>query len=189
MIIRRSGRLSDLAHPRRVLLAGTSAIALSMLLSAATPAHARCLFCSTDTTGATNAAMSAAILSAQQAGQLAQASQAALARAATAVRAMQAVQANARSLALGVAPSVPNGLVTGGLVPDSGLTSAGVAAPVTTWQGADTPTQSTSGGQTVVTINQTSPQALLNWQTFNVGAQTVVNYHNPDLSPWTIARK
>jgi hypothetical protein len=50
--------------------------------------------------------------------------------------------------------------------------------------GRDLPTQSASGGQTNVTVNQTAPQAILNWQTFNVGSQTTVNF-NQQASTWT----
>jgi filamentous hemagglutinin family protein len=179
---------------RHLLMTGTSAVALLALLSAATPANARCLFCSAAGTGETNAAANAALLSAQQAGQIAQTSQAALARAAAVIRAMQSVQTNARLLALGAPSSVPNGLVAGGLVPDSGLAGPGVAKSVLpqdagTWIGANTPTQSTSGGQTVVTINQTAPQALLNWQTFNVGGQTTVNFNQQGNTNWVALNK
>ena len=107
---------------------------------------------------------------------------------------MQAVQNNARSLAIGAASSVSNGLTAGGLVPDSGLASPGVANSVLpkdggTWVGASTPTQTTSAGQTLVTINQTAPQALLNWQTFNVGAQTTVNFNQQGNTNWVALNK
>lgn len=80
-------------------------------------------------------------------------------------------------------PNVPDGLTdnrpaggAGGLIPDSGLSAAGVANLVTTWQNASTPTQSVANGQTTVTIKQTAQQALLNWQTFNVGKNTTVTF-------------
>ncbi len=59
-------------------------------------------------------------------------------------------QSAARGIAANAPSSVPNGLNVGGLVPDSGLKASGVANPVTTWVGANTPTQTTSGGQTTV---------------------------------------
>jgi filamentous hemagglutinin family protein len=75
-------------------------------------------------------------------------------------------------------PDVPNGLVTGGLVPDSGLAASGLANAVTTWQNAKTPVQSPtdSNGRTKVTIQQTGQQAILNWQTFNIGKDTTLNF-------------
>jgi filamentous hemagglutinin len=114
-----------------------------------------------------------------------------LARTTQALHAVQAMQAAARATAAANTvsnlnvhlarpaqplPSVPNGLVTNGLVPDSGLASQGVANAVTTWQNAQTPTQTTSGGTTNVSIVQTAQQAVLNWQTFNVGTGTHVTF-------------
>jgi hypothetical protein len=101
---------------------------------------------------------------------------------------MQASQAAARNLALAgpnnlgadpnhpgmLLPNVPNGLNAGGLAPDSGLAAPGVANPVSSWVNASTPVQTTSNGQTLVAIQQTAPQALLNWTTFNVGKNTIV---------------
>jgi filamentous hemagglutinin family protein len=69
---------------------------------------------------------------------------------------------------------VPNGLTAGGLQ----------VAPNGGWSGANAPTQSASGGQVNVNINQTAPQAILNWTTFNVGANTAVNF-NQQSSTWT----
>jgi filamentous hemagglutinin len=113
-----------------------------------------------------------------------------LAQTTQALQSVQAMQAAARAAAQAGAnnlgadpnhpgqqlPDVPNGLATLGLVPDSGLASPGVANPVTTWQNAQTPTQSTTGGQTAVTVLQTAQQALLNWQTFNIGKQTTLTF-------------
>jgi filamentous hemagglutinin len=74
-------------------------------------------------------------------------------------------------------PDVPDGLATGGLVPDSGLSSTGVANPVTTWTGANTPVQSTTtSGQIKVTVEQTQQQALLQWDTFNIGKNTNLDF-------------
>ena len=46
----------------------------------------------------------------------------------------------------------------------------------TLWQGANLPTQTVAGAQTNVTIQQTSPKAVLTWQTFNVGQQTTLSF-------------
>jgi filamentous hemagglutinin len=113
-----------------------------------------------------------------------------LARTTQALNAVQAMQAAAHTAAargannLGLdpnhpgqqLPNVPNGLTTGGLVPDSGLASQGVANAARTWTNARTPTQSTGSGKTDVTIVQTAQQALLNWQTFNIGKGTTLTF-------------
>ena len=84
-----------------------------------------------------------------------------LARATQALQAFRVMQAAARNIAISgpnnlgadpnhpgqALPNVPNGLVLGGLVPDSGLSAPGMANPVTTWTGANTPTQTTNGAR------------------------------------------
>ena len=77
-------------------------------------------------------------------------------------------------------PGVPNGLTTGGLKVAPGV-PANLAAPTASenpalWTGAALPTQTTANGQTNVNIVQTSQQAILNWQTFNVGRGTNVTF-------------
>jgi len=112
-----------------------------------------------------------------------------LARTTQALQAVQAMQNAARNAALKAQnnlgadpnhpgqqlPNVPNGLAAGGLVPDTGLASNGVANPTITWQGAGTPVQSTKNGNTTVSVPQTSQQAILNWQTFNIGQATTLD--------------
>ena len=113
-----------------------------------------------------------------------------LSRTGHAIQSVQAMQAAARSAAAAMnnlgadpnhpghlLPNVPNGLVTGGLVPDAGLTSSGVSNAVVTWQNANTPTQTTNNSQTTVTIQQTGQQAILNWTTFNIGTNTTLNFN------------
>jgi filamentous hemagglutinin len=68
-------------------------------------------------------------------------------------------------------PIVPNGLGTGGL-----QVAAGAGTSTAVWSGANLPTQTTSNGQTNVTVTQTSQQALLNWETFNVGKETTLTF-------------
>ncbi len=68
-------------------------------------------------------------------------------------------------------PDVPNGLGTGGL-----QVSAEVALDPSKWSGATLPTQKITKGKTEVTIKQTAQQALLEWQTFNVGKNTKVTF-------------
>ncbi|WP_229183267.1 filamentous haemagglutinin family protein [Bradyrhizobium oropedii] len=75
--------------------------------------------------------------------------------------------------------AVPNGLGAGGL-----QVAPGAVPGSSLWQGAALPGQTTSGGQTTVTVNQTTPQAILNWQSFNVGSQTTLNF-NQQAGTWT----
>ena len=81
-------------------------------------------------------------------------------------------------------PKVPNGLITGGLV---------ATTDPTKWTGAKTPTQVVKGGKTEVTIKQTTQQALLNWQSFNVGKNTTVTFDQSkggaDVSKWIAFNK
>ncbi|MCU0779494.1 MAG: filamentous hemagglutinin N-terminal domain-containing protein, partial [Akkermansiaceae bacterium] len=67
-------------------------------------------------------------------------------------------------------PNVPNGLTTGGLMPTGGASTPG------SWIGAKAPTQTTDKGKTTVTVRQTAQQALLRWDTFNVGKNTTLNF-------------
>ncbi|WP_367870916.1 filamentous haemagglutinin family protein [Luteolibacter sp. Populi] len=102
----------------------------------------------------------------------------------TAVRAMQeAARANAAaggSNNLGnhpgtgqPLPNVPNGLGIGGLQVHSNV---GSTPNPDWWKGAELPTQTTASGKTEVTIKQTAQQALLNWETFNIGKQTTLTF-------------
>ena len=153
------------------LLVGASTLALTLALSAGQGASARPLNGGA-TVSATSNAAAAAIVSAQQAAAATQQSMNSLSRAAQAIQAMQAAQAAARKLSQSTPNGVPNGLAAGGLTPDSGLAGAGVANTVTTWTNANTPTQATSDGETVVTVKQTAQKAILNWSSFNIGGDT-----------------
>ncbi|WP_051334611.1 filamentous haemagglutinin family protein [Bradyrhizobium sp. Ai1a-2] len=125
-------------------------------------------------------AVNDAVTNAQQAAKAAQQAQQSLNRATQALQAIRGLQDAARAAAQGVPHSatlnvnVPNGLRPGGLMPDM---AAG-------WSGANAPTEATSGSQTVVAVEQTAAWAILNWQTFNVGAQTTVNFNQHGNSSW-----
>jgi len=106
-----------------------------------------------------------------------------LSRISMAMQSMQNLQTAARNLALTAPSAVPDGLAANGLVPDSGLAAPGVANPVT-WTGAQTPVQADVSGRTTVTINQTAAQALLSWNSFNVGRNTTVNFNQQGNSNW-----
>ncbi|MDD5260535.1 MAG: filamentous hemagglutinin family protein [Methylacidiphilales bacterium] len=131
----------------------------------------------------------------------------ALAQTAQALQVMRAAQIAARTQAISgpnnlgtnpnnpaiQLPNVPDGLAGGALVPDSGLSQPGVANPVVTWVGAKTPVQTANGGQTQVTIEQTQQQALLNWQTFNIGKNTLLDFDQSaggaNVSQWVAFNK
>ena len=92
--------------------------------------------------------------------------------------AMRAMQAAARAAAgngpnnLGPnLPDVPNGLRSGGLNP-----AADAATNPARWSGAGQPVETINGENVNVTIKQTTQQALLHWQTLNVGKKTTLNF-------------
>lgn len=100
-----------------------------------------------------------------------------LARNTMALQAVDAMQQAAQAAAAGASnaganpnfpgqtlPNVPNGLGTGGL------------DIIGTPTGANAPQQSLENAHTIVTIQQTQQQALLNWKTFNVGSDTTVRF-------------
>lgn len=68
-------------------------------------------------------------------------------------------------------PKVPNGLGVNGLQISSSLPS-----DPTQWTGAKLPTQEKTKGRTQVTIKQTEQNALLHWDTFNVGKRTTLTF-------------
>ncbi|MGY3583556.1 filamentous hemagglutinin family protein [Bradyrhizobium sp. USDA 4341] len=169
---------------RSMLLAGTSTLAL--LLSGLEGASARPFGNFATTNSAPAIASDAAAAAAQQATDVARQSQGALTRATQAIQALQAAQSAARNAAAASQRSatlpqvaVPNGLAPGGL-----QVAPGAVPGSSLWQGAALPSQAASGGQTTVTVNQTAPQAILNWQSFNVGSQTTLNF-NQQASNWT----
>ncbi|MCC8962179.1 filamentous hemagglutinin family protein [Bradyrhizobium sp. Pear76] len=124
--------------------------------------------------------MAASQSAAQDAAAAAKQGQDAMARATRAIQAMQALQNAARSSAQASQRSatlpqvaVPNGLTPGGLQ----------AAPG--WQGANAPTQAVdAAGQTQVGIRQTRAQAILNWNSFNVGARTTLTFDQQGNANW-----
>ncbi|HEY4076631.1 MAG TPA: filamentous hemagglutinin N-terminal domain-containing protein, partial [Rhizomicrobium sp.] len=71
--------------------------------------------------------------------------------------------------------SVPNGLTAGGLVAHSNPSTADIAAGLV-WENANAPTQTTSGANTTVTVQQNAQKAILTWDSFNVGKNTTVHF-------------
>lgn len=168
----------------RSLLCGVSLVALSV---ASGFGHARSLTPGTNPVVPTAAAQQAAILAAQQAAGAATQAQTSLARAAAALAAARKFQADAAAAALAAASSsVPNGLVTGGLMPSGGNNAdpmAGIKADASKWIGAHAPVQTTNGAKVSVDIQQTQQKSILSWDTFNVGASTTVNFRQSS-SDW-----
>ena len=85
-----------------------------------------------------------------------------------AIAAQQAAQAAGRATAFATVQFVPDGMSEGGLKVDTGLTQG--------WQNAKGPQQSQADGKTTVKIEQTADKAILNWETFNVGRNTTVEF-------------
>lgn len=85
-------------------------------------------------------------------------------------------------------PKVPNGLVTGGL-----KVSGSVTTDPTKWTGAKLPTQTVKNGKSKVTIKQTEQQALLEWETFNLGKKTTLTFDQSkggeDVGKWIAFNK
>ncbi|WP_296556862.1 filamentous hemagglutinin family protein [Pigmentiphaga sp.] len=90
-------------------------------------------------------------------------------QAAQSIAAHQAAQAAARLAARNGQSPIPDGLAEGGLQVDTNSLTAG-------WLHAKAPVQSSGGGKTTVTIEQTAEKAILNWETFHVGRDTTVNF-------------
>lgn len=115
----------------------------------------------------------------------------ALANQAAATNAMSmAVQANAaaRATAQALAQTVPNGLIAGGLVPVANPVAAALdPTGLRTWQGASAPVQSGDAATPTVTITQTASRALLTWDSFNIGRNTVLEFkQQPD---WVVVNR
>ncbi|WP_454673225.1 filamentous haemagglutinin family protein [Achromobacter pestifer] len=89
-------------------------------------------------------------------------------RTVAAVAAQQAAQAAARAAAAANGTDVPDGRTEGGLWEAQGA--------LATWEGAKTATTASRDGKHIVTIEQTQSRAILNWDTFNVGRNTTVQF-------------
>ncbi|WP_353192329.1 filamentous haemagglutinin family protein [Pandoraea pnomenusa] len=107
----------------------------------------------------------------QRAAQALQNSVANLATAAQGIAAMQAAQNAARQVAAASGETIPDGLAEGGLKVDTNSLTAG-------WINAKKDIAQTrdAAGNTRVAIEQTGEKAILNWETFNVGRRTSVEF-------------
>jgi filamentous hemagglutinin family protein len=103
-----------------------------------------------------------------------------LGQAARGIAWLQGVQAAQRQSALGNPSNIPDGLGVNGL--DTGSLAS-------SWVNANAPTQSTdANGKTVVDIQQTADKAIANWQTFNVGKNTIVQFDQAS-TDWAILNR
>ena len=96
------------------------------------------------------------------------------------IAAQQAAQEAARQAALANGGKVPDGLGEGGLKVDTNSLTQG-------WINANAPVQSTADGKTTVAIRQTADKAILNWETFNVGQNTIVRFMQD--STWAVLNR
>ncbi len=114
-------------------------------------------------------------VSPQQALQASQPSIRNLGYAAHAIAAQIAAQQNAAAAAAKLPSTVPNGLAPGGLQVANGAT-ADTNNPVL-WFNANAPTQNVdANGHVNVDVKQTGQNAVLTWETMNVGRQTTLNF-------------
>ena len=116
----------------------------------------------------------------QQARQQLQQSLANLNGVAAAIAAQQAAQNAARQAALSGSSDVPDGLADGGLKVDTNSLTRG-------WVNANAPVQSNKDGRVNVAIQQTADKAVLNWETYNVGRNTTVEYQQQ--SNWSVLNR
>ncbi|MEQ5842775.1 filamentous hemagglutinin family protein [Paraburkholderia acidicola] len=124
----------------------------------------------------------------QQALQASQPSIRNLGTAAQAIASQIAAQQSAAAAAAATASNVPNGLTPGGLQVAPGITfvadkngnpvsqNTDTTNPLV-WVNANGPTQTVaSNGHVNVNVTQTAQNAVLTWQTMNVGRQTTLNF-------------
>ncbi|WP_249040654.1 filamentous hemagglutinin N-terminal domain-containing protein [Paraburkholderia megapolitana] len=126
-------------------------------------------------------------VSPQQALQASQPSIRNLGTAAQAIASQIAAQQSAAAAAAATASNVPNGLTPGGLQVAPGITFENQGGNLVSqntdptkpllWINAYGPTQTvSSNGHVNVNVQQTAQNAVLTWQTMNVGRQTTLNF-------------
>ncbi|MGX1321701.1 filamentous hemagglutinin family protein [Bradyrhizobium sp. USDA 377] len=167
-------------------------VSLLALMAVSDLGEARSLTPGANTVAPTAAAVQAGLAAAQQAAGAAAQAQESLARAAAALNAARNLQLDAAAAARAAQSSVPNGVTAGGLMQlnpagsSTSTVSCGVSCTRTTttwqtdssWTGANGPVETVQSNSPKVTVDiqQTQSKAILNWKTFNVGADTTVNF-------------
>ena len=104
-------------------------------------------------------------ISAKQAAQV-QRAMGNMSRASAIMRTQLAGQAAARAMAVALNPTIPNGLVIGGLDPSDPAS----------WINASLGTPASRNGTEEVTVDQSASKAILTWKTFNIGADTTLTF-------------
>ena len=167
---------ADAPRLRQMLLSGTSAMVLGLVVAAPvaqaqTARMAGVLGAMTvPTTGAQTAAVPQRSVRMQQALAQQQANR-------DAVKAMRTMVTDVRNALLASVRNKPtDGLSLGGLNPavTAPVKAADDASGRATWEGALMPTEVQSGNDYTVTIKQTDQRALLSWNSFDVGANTTL---------------
>ncbi|MDO9179885.1 MAG: filamentous hemagglutinin family protein [Agitococcus sp.] len=134
---------------------------------------------STPRAGSLVAPVLGAVATPQQAQATAQRSMANLTKAMGAILQAQAAQRAAQQSGIS---NIVNGLGAGGLQANTNNAANCVNAASCLWQNADLPTQTqakdalTGADNYTVTVKQTAKKAILSWDSFNVGAQTTLNF-------------
>ena len=128
---------------------------------------------STPRVGATVTPVLGAVSTPQQAKATTQRSMANLTKAMGAILQAQAAQRAAQQAGIS---NIVNGLGVGGLQANTNNAANCVNASSCLWQNADVPTQTRTGDSYNVTVKQTAKKAILSWDSFNVGAQTTLNF-------------
>lgn len=162
-------------------------------------AQARSLTPSNSSVAPATAAQIAAGMAAQQGAAAGAQAQVSLSRAVAALAAARQVQQDAAAAAAQAVKSTINGVITGGLMPLGGVTATQNACgdscsslqlnTPTSWQNANTTfTQTVKDGKYTVDITQTQSKAILNWQTFNIGAHTSLKFEQQS-ADWTVLNR
>ncbi|SEK14760.1 MULTISPECIES: filamentous haemagglutinin family protein [unclassified Variovorax] len=170
-------RLTPLVHAIALMLATGAAVQGAHAQQAFSPAWMAQKSMAQSTAAATGRlpnGMPASMLTSpqaqqQRAGEQLQRSIGNLNIAARGIAAQQAAQEAARRAAIEGGQGVPDGLAEGGLRVDTASLTAG-------WANANAPVQTQGEGRTQVTVAQTGAQAILNWETFNVGKNTTLKF-------------
>lgn len=164
-------------------------------------AQARSLTPSNSSVAPATAAQIAAGLAAQQGAAAGAQAQVSLARAAAALAAARQAQHDAAAAAAQAVNSTVNGVVTNGLMPLGGVkdvtaqsacgdscSSLQLNTPAS-WKNASTTfTQTVKNGQYSIDITQNATNAVLNWETFNIGSKTSIRFEQ-QAPNWTVLNR
>src|ERR1700761_7414464 len=58
-----------------------------------------------------------------------------------------------------------------------------------TWSNSSLPMQTSASGQTTVTVHQNAAQAVLDWQSFNIGRQTQLDFDQQGNTNWSVLNR